>query len=187
MNIMALKFGMPPIIGTATIDMCHTPHYATGYMFNQVQPRIAMATHLQYDESQISEIVAGIRCHYDGLFQFGAPDVVVNVIKEAIWTRWAALPEDANFFRPAKKDAIELFNLSLTYTTVVLPNPKYASISELEGPVSRNVEIDPKEYYPPDVYRKPNTMWPRDFKIDIVKMIGDKFMKKIRSVLGVDG
>lgn len=59
MNVQALKFGMPPIIGTSTIDVCHTPHYATGYMFQQVQPRIAMVTHPQYDEAMVPEMVAG--------------------------------------------------------------------------------------------------------------------------------
>jgi ribonuclease Z len=36
MNIQALKFGLPPVIGTATTDLAHTPHYTTGYMFKQV-------------------------------------------------------------------------------------------------------------------------------------------------------
>jgi ribonuclease Z len=100
MNVQAMKFGIPPIIGTTTIDIAHTIHYATGYLFKQVQPRVAMATRMQYDEGLIPEIIAGIRTHWDGLFQFGAPDgVIVNVTKEAIWTRKAALPESGNFAR----------------------------------------------------------------------------------------
>ena len=84
-NLQALKFGMPPIIVTATIDQAHSPHYAIGYIFNKIQPRLAMVTHLSYDEEMIPEIVAGIRVHYSGLFQFGAPDiVVVNVTKDAV-------------------------------------------------------------------------------------------------------
>src|SRR5208337_2961801 len=76
-------------------------HYAAGYMFKQVQPRLAMATHLAYDEELVPEMVAGVRAHWDGLFQFGAPDgVIVNVTKKAIWTRKAALPESTNFARP---------------------------------------------------------------------------------------
>lgn len=31
-----MKFGMPPIIGTTAIDIAHTVHYATGYLFKQV-------------------------------------------------------------------------------------------------------------------------------------------------------
>ena len=184
MNVQALKFGMPPIIGTSTIDACHTPHYAAGYMFKQVQPRIAMVTHLQYDESLVPEMVAGIRAHWDGLFQFGAPDVVVvNVTKEAIWTRRAALPEDANFCRPAKRDAIELFDLSLTHATVDFPNPRNL-VAEIEGPVPRNVEFDPHLYYPPDVYRKPDPVFPKDFKIDIKKVVREKIEQKLKAKAG---
>ena len=83
-NLQALKFGMPPIVMNTTIDQAHSPHYAVGYMFNKIQPRLAMVTHMSYDEELIPEIVAGIRVHYSGLFQFGAPDVVVvNVTKDA--------------------------------------------------------------------------------------------------------
>jgi ribonuclease Z len=99
-NIQTLKFGMPAEVITPTIDVAYTVYYATGYMFKQVQPRLAMATHLSYDEELVPELVAGIRAHWDGLFQFGAPDgVVVNVTKKAIWTRRAALPESTNFAR----------------------------------------------------------------------------------------
>jgi ribonuclease Z len=57
-----------------------------------------MATHLGYDEETVLEMVAGVRSHYDGLFQFGAPDgVIVNVTKRAIWTRKAVMPEFTNF------------------------------------------------------------------------------------------
>ena len=183
MNVQALKFGLPVVVGTTTIDIAHTPHYATGYMFKQVQPRLAMATHLAYDEEMIPEMVAGVRTHWDGLFQFGAPDVVVvNVTKKAIWTRKAALPDGANFTRPSRADAIDLFDLSLTQTSVNFPNPKHASYAEIEGPVPRNVEYDAKLYYPPDVYRKPNPVWPQNFKIDVAKALKDKVMSKIKSI-----
>ncbi|HEY2886161.1 MAG TPA: hypothetical protein VGJ08_13180, partial [Rhizomicrobium sp.] len=148
-------------------------------MFQQVQPRIAMVTHLQYDESMVPEMVAGIRTHWDGLFQFGAPDVVVvNVTKDAIWTRRAALPEDANFSRPSKEDAIGLFDLSLTHTTVDFPNPRN-KLADIEGPVPRNVEYDAHLWYPPDVYRKPQPYFPQDFKIDIKQMIAGKVEAKL--------
>jgi len=180
MNVQSLKFGMPPIIGTATIDMCHTPHYALGYMFKQVQPRIAMVTHMQYDEAMTPEIVAGVRCHWDGLFQFGAPDVVVvNVTRDAIWTRRAALPEEANFARPAPKDAIELFDLSLTNTVINFPNSRN-KLADVEEPFPRNTEYDAKLWYPPDVYRKPDPQFPQDFKIDLKQMA----LTKIEARLG---
>ena len=186
MNIQALKFGMPTIVGTSTIDVAHTPHSATGYMFKQVQPRIGMATHLSYDEELVPEMVAGVRTHWDGLFQFGAPDgVVVNVTKKAIWTRKAALPETANFARPSAKEAKELFDISLTNTAVNFPNAKHV-LADIEGPEPRNVEIDPKLYYPPDVYRKPEPSWPRDFKIDLKKMVRERIVSRIKSLFADD-
>jgi hypothetical protein len=41
-------------------------------MFKQEQPRFAMAIHLSYDKW----MMAGGYAHWDGLFQFGAPNVV---------------------------------------------------------------------------------------------------------------
>ena len=182
MNIQSMKFGIPPIIGTTTIDLSHTPHYATGYMFKQVQPRLAMATHLAYDEEMVPEMVAGVRTHWDGLFQFGAPDVVVvNVTKKAIWTRKAALPDSANFARLSRREAVELFDLGLTKTTVDFPNPRHV-YTDLEGPVPRNQEFDSKLYYPADVYRKPEPVWPKDFKIDLKKMLKDKMVSKFKAI-----
>jgi ribonuclease Z len=132
-------------------------------MFKQVQPRLAMATHLAYDEETVPEMVAGVREHWDGLFQFGAPDVVVvNVTKNAIWTRKAALPRAANFARLSRQEAIELFDLSITKPTIDFPNPRH-TYSDIESPVQRNVEFDAKDWYPPSVYRNPNPIWPQNF------------------------
>jgi ribonuclease Z len=186
MNIQALKFGIPTLVGTTTIDAAHTPHYATGYMFKQVQPRLAMATHLASDEEMVPEMVAGIRTHWDGLFQFGAPDVVVvNVTKKAIWTRKAALPESTNFARPSRAEAIELFGLSLTNTTINFPNARH-NYPDLVGPVPRNTEYDPRLYYPPDVYRQPNGIWPKDFKIDIKQVLWEKVITKVKTIFGYE-
>ena len=178
---------MPIEVLTPTIDVAHTVHYATGYMFKQVQPRLAMATHLAYDEEMVPEMVAGIRTHWDGLFQFGAPDgVIVNVTKKAIWTRKAALPESTNFARPSSREAKELFDISPPLKmTVYFPDPKYV-VSDIEDPATRKAEIDAKLYYPPDVYRVPNPIFPKGFKIDIKKMVREKIVQKIKSVFGAD-
>ena len=58
-NLQALKFGMPPIMLNNTIDQAHSVHYAVGYMFEKIQPRLAMVTHLSFDEELVPEIVAG--------------------------------------------------------------------------------------------------------------------------------
>jgi len=187
MNLQAVKFGIPPLMGLVPIDVAHTVHYAAGYLFKQVQPRLAMATHLAYDEELVPEMVAGVRTHFNGLFQFGAPDgVVVNVTKNAIWTRKAALPESTNFARPSTKEARELFDIGLTKTTVDFPNAR-KTVADIEDPATRAaLEIDPRKYYPSDVYRTPNPNWPKDFKIDIKKMVAEKVVQRIKSVFGGD-
>src|SRR5215510_14027121 len=165
-----MKMGMPAIIASTTIDQAHSPHYAVGYMFNKVQPRLAMVTHTSYDEELIPEITAGIRVHYGGLFQFGAPDVVVvNVTKNAIWTRKAAIPEGASMARPSPAQAAEMFDLSLTNLKVRFPNTRTQLTDQVE-PEILNGDIDPKKYYPPDVYREPKKEYPRDFTIDVRQM-----------------
>ena len=152
---------MPAIIADTTIDQAHSPHYAVGYMFNKIQPRLAMVTHLSYDEELIPEIVAGIRVHYSGLFQFGAPDVVVvNVTKDAVWTRKAAIPEAGNMEQPSPRDAVELFDLSPTNLEVRFPNPRHHARRPSRSRSSARQEIDPKKYYPPDVYRVPQPNFP---------------------------
>ena len=70
-------------------------------MFDKIQPRLAMVTHIEYEQDLVNEVTAGVREHWDGLFAFGAPDVmVVNVTKDAIWIRDAALPGLAGSPRP---------------------------------------------------------------------------------------
>ena len=176
-NLQALKFGMPPIIVNTTIDQAHSPHYAIGYMFNKIQPRLAMVTHLSYDEELIPEITAGIRVHYKGLFQFGAPDVVVvNVTKDAVWTRKAAIPEAGNMSRPSPRDAIGLFDLSPANLEVKFPNPRH-TVADMQEPAVREREIDPKKYYPSDMYREPQRNFPNGFKIDVRQVV----QKKLRA------
>jgi hypothetical protein len=41
--------------------------------------------------------------------------------------------------------------------------------------------MDPKEYYPPDVYREPMQEWPKDFKLDLSKLIPKKPAKPEKS------
>lgn len=169
-NLQSLKFGMPTVVMNTTIDQAHTPHYAVGYMFNKIQPRLAMVTHTSYDEEMIPEIVAGIRVHYSGLFQFGAPDiVVVNVTKDAVWTRKAAIPDAGNMARPSPRDAIGLFDLTPANLEVKFPDPRH-TVADIQEQDVRDQEIDPKHYYPADLYREPNRVFPNGFKIDVRKM-----------------
>lgn len=182
-NLTTLKFGTPQIMTNLTIDTSHTPHYALGYMIKQVNPRLGMATHMAYDDELVPEILAGVRLHWDGLFEFGAPDgVVVNVTKDAIWIRSAGVPDSANPARPSKIDAIELFDLNPRQLTIKFPNPKHTVASRLSKSV-RDREYDPRLYYPSDVFRKPAREWPKNFRVDLRQMIQEKVEEKFENLV----
>lgn len=173
-NLNSLKFGVPPVMLNATIDMAHTTHYAAGYLINQVKPRLGMITHLSLDEAIVPELLAGIRSHWKGLFQFGAPDVVVvNVTREAIWTRRAALPESASPRTPSASEAAELFDLGPTNTEVRFPNPRHR-IEDVQEQYVRDQHIDRHLTSPPGLYREPYTNFPRNFTIDVLQMAWSK-------------
>ena len=147
-NLQALKFGMPPVMLNNTIDQAHSVHYAVGYMFEQIQPRLAMVTHLSFDEELIPEIVAGIRHHYNGLFQFGAPDVVVvNVDKDSVWTRKAVIPDAGNMARPTPREAAQLYDLSPDEPVGDLPDAAAPGVRRPRpgglGPADRPEEVLP--------------------------------------------
>jgi hypothetical protein len=126
-----------------------------------------MVTHTAYDEELIPEITAGIRVHYGGLFQFGAPDVVVvNVTKDAIWTRKAIIPDAGNMARPSPREAAALFDLSPTNLKVTFSTPRHRVTDRVDQTVFDR-QIDPKKYYPADVYRKPEPDFPEGFTIDV--------------------
>jgi len=166
-KLIGMKYGIPEFLYNYTIDIHHTPHYAVGYLMKQINPRIGMVTHLEYDENTVDEVIAGIRAHWDGLFVFGAPDVmVVNVTKDAIWTRRAALPEDGGMVRP---DFKKIFGEPLP-KEITMPQPKIPREQQQEQ-YTRDMEIDPHKYYPPDVYREPLTKLPEHITFDVEKMM----------------
>ncbi|MNM87890.1 Ribonuclease BN [compost metagenome] len=173
-TLNSLKFGVPPVMLNSTIDMAHTTHYEAGYLINQVKPRLGMITHLSLDEAIVPELLAGIRSHWKGLFQFGAPDVVVvNVTKDAIWTRRAALPESASPRTPSASEAAELFDLGPTNTEVRFPNPRHR-IEDVQEQYVRDQHIDRHLAAPPGLYREPYKNFPRDFTINVLQMAWSK-------------
>ena len=178
--------GVPEMVVNSVVDRSHTVHYAAGYLMNQIKPRVAMLTHMNYDEDLIPEILAGIRTHYNGFVQFGAPDVVVvNVQKGAIWTRMAALPDAPNQGRPSKDEAKELFDISPTHLEIDFPDPKH-TVPDVQDQFVRDKEIDPNLYYPSDVNRPMVWDFPKGFKIEIPKMVVKKLGDKIKHALGRD-
>jgi ribonuclease Z len=163
--LWGLKQGIPLEIGAYTIDSAHTSGYGVGYLANQVNPRLALATHFSFDRELLGEAVAEVRCHWKGMFTFGIDHTVVNVTKDAIWIREAAIPETANTTRPDPKWMVnELFGGQVP-KEIVFPPPK-VTIAGIQEQAVRDLEIKPEEFTPPDQIRKWVREWPADLKMD---------------------
>ncbi len=89
---------------------------------------------------------------------FGMDLRVINVTKDAIWARDAVINQGGAspasmdprwFVKPGEKLPEE----------IEFPTPRIPREDQQEQFV-RDLEIDPKLYYPPDVYREPVTKWP---------------------------
>ena len=168
-RINMLKYGLPEFLYNYTVDIHHTVAYATGYLINQVNPRVGMATHFAFDDDTLNEQSADIRAHWKGLFLYGAPDVVtVNVTKDAIWQRDAVLPGFAG--QPLPPPTL-LFGDPLPLNTGqgVVPQPRLPREQQQEQ-LTRDLEIDTHKYYPPDVYRQPLTKLPNPQLVDLMEM-----------------
>jgi hypothetical protein len=168
-RINQLKYGLPEFLFNYTVDVHHTLGYATGYLINQVNPRVGIATHLAYDNDTLNEQSADVRAHWKGLFLYGAPDVaVVNVTKDAIWHRMTALPGFAGMSLP--KPTL-LFGDPLPIDTGmgVVPQPRLPREDQQEKK-TRDNEIDPHKYYPPEVYREPLTKLPNPATVDLLAL-----------------
>ena len=141
-------------------------------MLKDINPRIGVATHFMWDESLVEEMVAGVRAHWDGLFQFGIDIGVLNVTIDAVWYRKAVLPEMSGTVPPMREMAEKMARAGVPMPEEFpFPNPRRTR-EEQQEQYTRDIEIDPHEYYPPEVYREPMTEWPMGFSIDLEKMIG---------------
>ena len=169
-NLWALKQGVPPMMGAMTIDNFHTPHYGVGYLSNLVQPRLAMATHVSYDRELVGEMIAGVRMHYKGMFAFGIDHTVVNVTKDRVWLREAALPETTNTARPSMEWLIQENFGGNVPTEMTVKNP---ILSNQEQSV-RDLEIDPAIFTPKDQMRPlaRASLWPAEGKINLAQLLG---------------
>jgi ribonuclease BN (tRNA processing enzyme) len=168
-QINQYKYGLPGILYNYTIDIHHTVPYGAGYLFKQVNPRCAMLTHLEFDNDYLNEISADVRVHWDGLFLYGAPDVVVvNVTKDEIWHREAALPGFAG--QPFPNPTL-LFGDPLPIATGkgIVPQPRLPRELQQEQ-LTRDLEIDPRKYYPPDVWREQLTKLKNPEEIDLIAL-----------------
>ena len=143
--------GTMPILGRLTVDTSHDPAYAAGYLYNQVQPRLAIGTHVNFDSYSNEEILAEVRTHWNGPFHLGAPDmVVVNITKDHLWVRDGIIAKFPNLTpaqHPVKNGGIEI------------PAPKY-SRAEIQDQSIRDQEIDPTLYYPAGYKPELLQAWP---------------------------
>jgi ribonuclease Z len=165
----ALKFGVPEDLMKYTIDSWHTMYYAAGYLMKQVNPRMGMIVHYEdYGTALYPEAVAQVRSNWDGLFMFGGPDIqVVNVTKDRIWSREAAIPTGAAI---APLDPRWVVPGPLP-EKMPLPAPEMPREMQKEQ-FLRDMEIDPHLYYPPDADRPPVNVWPEEgFWIEPKKML----------------
>ena len=177
-RLAQVTMGIPPELLNVTIDGAHPVHYATAYLIKEVNPRLAMVTHMSFDEPLIPETLAAIRQQWHGLFAFGAPDiVVVNTTKEAIWTRKAAFPDHSAMARLSPGQAAELYGLGPGQTDVSFPTPS-RTLYDIQEQFVRDQEYDPKLYYPEGLYRKPDPVFPPDLKISLTDMAAANLLQK---------
>lgn len=144
--------GVMPVIARATVDQAHNPAYAAGYLFNKLQPRMAMTTHMSFDPYSNAELLAEIRNQYSGPFHFGAPDmVVVNMTKDKIWVRDGIIPEYPSM-SPPKFDIQGMGGL-------YIPAPLYTR-QDVQDQSARDAEIAPDDYYPKGYKPELIEAWP---------------------------
>jgi ribonuclease Z len=157
-----------------TIDSWHTMYYAAGYLFEQVNPRIAAICHYEMGGGATdAESIAEIRSHWKGLFMWGGPDVqVLNVTKDAIWTREASLPEGVAV---ASMDPRVMIPPGVPMPDKIeIPRPKIPR-EEQQEQFLRDMEIDPDLYYPDDVNRPITQTWPEEgFFVDPKELLKAK-------------
>jgi ribonuclease Z len=172
-NLWALKQSVSPFIGAYTIDNYHTVHYAVGYLANLIQPRLAMATHLSFDRELIGEMMAGVRLHYKGMFAFGIDHTVVNVTKDHLWIREAALPETSNIARPGMEWMLRNQFDGSVPGEMTINNPLVAGQEQSV----RDLEIDPVLFTPKDQIRQWARL-PAQSKINPAELFGIPPTKK---------
>ena len=148
LGLQAQALGVLPAIARWTYDNYHTSAYALGYMANKIKPRIAVATHWEYDIQQLNEVVAEVREHWSGPFAFGAPDrIVFNVRPDKIWWRDGVTAPLAQQPRPQFAPQIEM------------PVPPH-KVEDIQSQWIRDHEIDPSEYFPEGYAPELIKVWP---------------------------
>jgi len=148
LGLQAQALGVLPAIARWTYDNYHTSAYALGYMAEKIQPRMAVATHWEYDIQQLPELIAEVRQHWKGPFALGAPDrVVFNVREDTIWYRDGVTSPIAQQPRPQ-------------FTPMVkMPLPDHA-VKDIQSQWIRDMEIPPEAYFPKGYHPELLLEWP---------------------------
>ncbi|MBI4675630.1 MAG: MBL fold metallo-hydrolase [Chloroflexi bacterium] len=167
-TLWGLKQGVSPFIGAFTLDNFHTTHYAAGYLANLIQPRLAMACHISFDRELVGEMMAGVRMHYAGMFAFGIDHTVVNVTRDRVWIREAALPETTNTARASAEWLLQ------NQFDGKMPQPVMASnpFLPIQEQFVRDQEIDPSLFTPKDQMRQWAHPLPPKFPMDPASLQG---------------
>jgi ribonuclease Z len=172
LGIQAAALGVLPAVARWTYDNYHTSAYALGYMAEQIQPRIAVATHWEYDVQQANELVAEVREHYKGPFALGAPDrIVFNVRRDLIWWREGVTSGLAQYPRPQFTPMVAM---------PVPPN----KVVDIQAQWLRDLEIPPEEYFPEGYHPELLLEWPMTEVITMPmpeSMVDPKYKKKSKN------
>ena len=175
--LWSLKHGNALVIGEFTIDAFHSPGYGVGYLTKQVNPRLAMASHFSFDRELLGSAVAEVRTHWKGMFAFGIDLTVVNVTKDAIWMREAAIPDAANAAKLNPNWMVQEMFGGVVPKEIMLPKPRH-TIASVQEQAVRDLEINPDEFTPPDQIRPWVREWPTNLKIDPAAFLGSPPAKK---------
>ena len=104
----------------------------------------------------------------------GLDVTVVNVTKEALWTRKAVLPEGSGMIPPMREIMAKAKMAGVQFPkTFTFPEPRLPREAQQEQ-LTRDLEIDQRKIYPPDVYREQVQTWPKNYTLDLEAMLGQK-------------
>lgn len=100
---------------TAVENSSHTTQKAFGYILNQTNPRLGVATHFQVNDDTIGPAMKDIRSWYQGPVTIAKDLLVINVSKDVIRQRYAQVSDFAWYPTPK------------LYPPAQLAPPKYPS------------------------------------------------------------
>jgi hypothetical protein len=117
------------------------------------------------------------------MFAFGIDLTVVNVTKDAVGIREAAIPDSANTTRPDPRWMVANLFGGRVPKELVFPNPNY-KVADIQEPAIRDTEINRNQFTPPDQIRKWVGEWPTDFKPNPAALMAQSPGKNIDPSVG---